>query len=629
MPEENKEKTQKKRWTLKKVKTRCRTIYWQNFLLTASVVMLTLALLGSAFFALTYSYAIDERSEQMQSKATVVSHMVSSYMENGSLTGLRELADFASNVTDAEFLICNSDGNLLLTTDTTLVNRVLTVPQDVAEGAMSDDTYAVRTTLGDIYEDTHFVVGVPIVSEGATVGFVLAVTGARALTTMWRTFIGLFFMTAVTVLLLSFVVSAWVSMRQSRPIHEMAEATRRFAEGNFDVRMHNYEGVTEISELAESFNNMADSLQETERQRREFIANVSHELKTPMTTIAGYTDGILDGTIPPEQEKEYLRIISDEARRLSRLVRRMLEVSQLQSRDLTRTKAPFDVCESMRRVLISMEKKITDRGLDVDADIPDSGIMVLGDNDLITQVIYNLLENAAKFARKGSALYLGVTTLNGVAAMPDFGELGNVMFNLDFKGVFTASGLILVFVCFFGDFFSTLGTVLAVANRANMLDENGNLPGIERPFLVDAIGTCLGALTGNTTITTFVESTSGVEAGGRTGLTALVTGIMFLLTIFLAPLFVAIPYAATGPALIYVGFLMLKGFTEIDFTDFDDAIGPCVMMMFTAFTGNITNGLGAGIIVHVLVKLVRGKAKEIHPIMYLLCALMVLYFIVG
>ena len=414
MPEENKEKKQKKGWFLK-ARTRCRTIYWQNFLLTASVVMLTLALLGSAFFALTYSYAIDERSEEMQSKASVVSHMVSSYMESGSLTGLRELADFASSVTDAQFLICNADGNLLLTTDPSLANRVLTVPKDVSEGAMSSEPYAVRTTLGSIYADTHFVVGVPIESGGATVGFVLAVTGARALTTMWRTFIGLFFMTAVTVLLLSFVVSAWVSMRQSHPIHEMAEATRRFADGNFDVRMHNYAGVTEITELADAFNNMADSLQETERQRREFIANVSHELKTPMTTIAGYTDGILDGTIPPEQEKEYLRIISDESRRLSRLVRRMLEVSQLQSRDLNRTKAPFDVCESMRRVLISMEKKITDRGLDVDADIPDSGIMVLGDNDLITQVIYNLLENATKFARKGSALYLGVTSLNGLA----------------------------------------------------------------------------------------------------------------------------------------------------------------------------------------------------------------------
>lgn len=414
MAEEKKEKKLKKGWSLK-IKKRCLTIYWQNFMLTASVVMLTLALLGSAFFALTYSYAVDERSEQMQSKATIVSHMVSSYIESGSLTGLRELANFASNVTDAQFLICNTDGDLLLTTDPTLANRVLTMPQEVIDGAMSGDAYTTRTTLGGIYEETHFVVGVPIESNGALVGFVLAVTGARALTTMWRTFIGLFFMTAVTVLLLSFVVSAWVSMRQSRPIHEMAEATRRFADGNFDVRMHNYEGVTEISELTEAFNSMADSLQEMERQRREFIANVSHELKTPMTTIAGYTDGILDGTIPPEQEKEYLRIISDEARRLSRLVRRMLEVSQLQSRDLTRTKAPFDVCESMRRVLISMEKKITDRGLDVDADIPDGSIMVLGDNDLITQVIYNLLENATKFARAGSALYLGVTTLNGKA----------------------------------------------------------------------------------------------------------------------------------------------------------------------------------------------------------------------
>ena len=403
MPEENKEKTQKKRWTLKKVKTRCRTIYWQNFLLTASVVMLTLALLGSAFFALTYSYAIDERSEQMQSKATVVSHMVSSYMENGSLTGLRELADFASNVTDAEFLICNSDGNLLLTTDTTLVNRVLTVPQDVAEGAMSDDTYAVRTTLGDIYEDTHFVVGVPIVSEGATVGFVLAVTGARALTTMWRTFIGLFFMTAVTVLLLSFVVSAWVSMRQSRPIHEMAEATRRFAEGNFDVRMHNYEGVTEISELAESFNNMADSLQETERQRREFIANVSHELKTPMTTIAGYTDGILDGTIPPEETKHYLGIVSQETGRLARLVQNMLDITKLEAGEVPIHAQTYDLWKTVTDVVLSDEQRIEDGKIDIQG-LGGNPLLIYADPDFVHQVVYNIVDNAIKFTPAGGTI---------------------------------------------------------------------------------------------------------------------------------------------------------------------------------------------------------------------------------
>ena len=371
----------------KRLFQRFKTIYWQNFLLTAGVVLLTLLLLGASFFALSYNYALGERSDEMKSNAEVVSRMVASYVIDGSLSGMP---------------------------DASLANRVLTLPKEVTEGILEGKSRFQRTTLGNIYEEKRFAVGVPIVSLGQTVGLVLAVTEAAALTAMWRGFVGMFFMTAVTVLLLSFVVSAWVSMRQSRPIREMAEATRRFADGNFDVRMHEYEDSSEINELAVSFNNMADSLQETERQRREFIANISHELKTPMTTIAGYTDGILDGTIPPEQEKQYLHIISDESRRLSRLVRRMLEVSQIQSREVMR-KAPFDVCESMRRVLISLEKKITDRGLDVEADIPDGSVTVLGDNDLITQVIYNLLENATKFARPGSTLYLGLATSNGKA----------------------------------------------------------------------------------------------------------------------------------------------------------------------------------------------------------------------
>lgn len=395
-----------------RVPNRFRTIYWQNFLPTAGVVLLTLVLLGTSFFALSYHYTRNGREADMRAKAEVVSRMVSAYVTGGSLSGMQELATFAASVTDEDFLICNLQGNVLLTSDASLEGRVLTLPEGMVETALAHGSLD-RTTLGDIYADRHFAVGVPIESMGQTVGVVLAVTEARALTAMWRGFIGMFFMTAVTALLFAFIVSAWLSLRQSRPISEMAEATRRFADGNFDVRMRGYDEPLEIAALAASFNNMADSLQETERQRREFIANVSHELKTPMTTIAGYTDGILDGTIPPEQERQYLRIISDESRRLSRLVRRMLDISRLQSRELH--KAPFDLCESMRRVLISMEKKITDRGLDVDADIPDAGVAVLGDNDLITQVIYNLLENAAKFARAGSTLYLGLVTANGKA----------------------------------------------------------------------------------------------------------------------------------------------------------------------------------------------------------------------
>ena len=391
-----------------------RTIYWQNFALTAGIVMFTLILLGASFLALTYAYEVGERSDEMEQKADVVARLVATYASSGDVRDMREMAGVAASMTDVDFLVCNTDGNILLTTDEDLVNRVLTVPSEVVSTVLGGERYTGRTTLGTVYSDKRFVVGVPIESDLWTVGIVLAVTQTAGLTTMWRAFFAMFLMTSVIVLLLSFVASAWVSMRQSRPIREMAAATRAFAEGNFDTRMHDY-GAGEIGELASSFNSMADSLQETERQRREFIANVSHELKTPMTSIAGYTDGILDGTIPPEREKEYLHIISDESRRLSRLVRRMLEVSQLQSRDMLREKAPFDVCESMRRVLISMEKKITDRGLDVEADIPDESVTVLGDNDLITQVIYNLLENATKFARTGSTLYLGLSILNGKA----------------------------------------------------------------------------------------------------------------------------------------------------------------------------------------------------------------------
>lgn len=223
---------------------------------------------------------------------------------------------------------------------------------------------------------------------------------------------------------------------------------------------------------------------------------------------------------------------------------------------------------------------------------------------------------------------LGITTLpEHFFAVPDAADLGNVFLNFDFSGLLTANAAVWIFVAFFGDFFSTLGTVLGVAGKAKMLDQDGNLPDIQKPFLVDAVGTCVGAACGCTTITTYVESSSGVEAGGRTGLTALTTGVMFLLTIFAAPLFIIIPDAATGPALIFVGFLMISGFAEIDFSNFTEAFGPFIMIMFGAYTANIAAGIGSGILAHVAIKVATGKHKEIHPGLYVLCIPLLLYFI--
>ena len=411
---------------MKRLKRQFQGLYWRQLYVTAGTVMLTLLLLGASFFALSYNYARNQRSDEIIAQAKVMSQLSVSYLETGryltmeelrSDPGFQQLASFAAMVSDVDFMICDEEGHVLLSTDETLDGRVLTMPADMTRSIMEEGSSSRRDDLDGLYQSKRFVVGVPAVNSEtlAVVGEVFAVATMTSLDTMWRGFVGLFFMTSFVSLMIAFMSASIAAMRQVKPIREMAQAPRLYAEGDFDVRMRDYGRNDEVGELAASFNNMAESLQQTERQRREFIANISHELKTPMTTIAGYTDGILDGTIPPENERQYLQIISDESRRLSRLVRRMLDVSQLQAIDPLREGKHFDICESMRRVLISMERKITDRNLDVEADIPEEPILVLGDKDMITQVIYNLLENATKFAREGSTLYLGVTTIDGKA----------------------------------------------------------------------------------------------------------------------------------------------------------------------------------------------------------------------
>ena len=411
---------------MKKLRGQFHGLYWRQLSVTAGMVMLTLFLLGASFFSLSYNYARGQKSEEVMTKARVMGQLSVNYLENGRYLDIeslqndpdfQQLASFAAIVSDVHFMICDTEGHVLLTTDKTLEGRVVTMPESMTREIMEKGSTSRRDNLDGLYETRRFVVGVPAVNPVTqeVVGVVYGVSTTASLDSMWQGFIGLFFMTAFVVLMISFMASSVTTMRQVQPIREMVQATRRYAEGDFDIRMYDYGRGDEIGELAASFNNMAESLQQTERQRREFIANISHELKTPMTTIAGYTDGILDGTIPPENERQYLQIISDESRRLSRLVRRMLDVSQLQAMDPLKTGSHFDLCESMRRVLISMERKITDRNLDVEADIPDEPILVLGDNDMITQVIYNLLENATKFAREGSTLSLGVATIDGKA----------------------------------------------------------------------------------------------------------------------------------------------------------------------------------------------------------------------
>jgi signal transduction histidine kinase len=261
------------------------------------------------------------------------------------------------------------------------------------------------------------VVAVPILGDdGQSLGIVIASSSvartAQVLTSLNRIYLTI----SIITVLVSVLVMSILARRLNKPIRQLRKAAVDFGHGKLDARV-NVAGKSpvEIQELALAFNNMAESLQKSEDQRQDFVANVSHELKTPMTTIAGFADGILDGTIPPERQEHYLKLISQETKRLNRLVRSMLDISRLQEQGgiPEEQKTRFDVSEWAGQTLLTFEQKITSKNLQVEVQLPDRPVYTMANLDYITQVLYNLLDNAVKFCPTEGLLELSVRTGGG------------------------------------------------------------------------------------------------------------------------------------------------------------------------------------------------------------------------
>lgn len=233
----------------------------------------------------------------------------------------------------------------------------------------------------------------------------------------------------------------------------------------------------------------------------------------------------------------------------------------------------------------------------------------------------------------GQAIFLGenpFASLTTASWLPPFGDMAKTtLFKFDFKGFFkigwfTSITLIITFCMI--DMFDTIGTLVGTASRAGMTDKDGNMPKMKEALLADAIGTVSGALMGTSTVTTFVESASGVEAGGRTGLTALTASFMFLACIFLAPIAAIIPPAATSAALIFVGILMLQGLQNIDFNDIDQIVPVFIMLLAMPISGSIGHGIGLAMILYTVIKVFSGKAKEVSILTYVISLLFIVKF---
>lgn len=277
-------------------------------------------------------------------------------------------------------------------------------------------------SLKDITEGSCNACAAPIVSKsGDTVGALFVCTETSAtnvfVTTMTKTLI----MECLWVLLAALIAVYFISERITRPLKEMSLAAKSFASGQFDVRVPVI-GHNEVADLAQAFNNMAGSLAKTEEMRRSFIANVSHDLRTPMTTIAGFIDGILDGAIPPEKHEYYLGIIASEIRRLSRLVTTLLDITRIQAGERKFNMEPFDICEMARVILISFEQRINEKKLDVSFDCDNENMYVMADRDAIYQILYNICDNAVKFSYEGGIYRISIITKAGKVYISVYNE---------------------------------------------------------------------------------------------------------------------------------------------------------------------------------------------------------------
>ena len=395
------------------------SLFKQHFIMTAGMILLAFALLSTGFMYLSYQYTLREKKGALEEEAGYVARLTAQMLDaDTQLADSNYLACLStiSGIAGSDLLVCSPDGTVIYTYLTTneRENPVSGghISDQVIEEILNTEQFEGTSDLG-VYPNDRFVVGVPLqLNPGGTlVGIALITSSMSNLTQLWRDQTTIFFFTALAVLFAAFVSCTFAGIQQVKPLKEMADMVRRFGMGEYDLRFSDYQRQDEIGELANAFNSMADAIAKTESQRREFVANVSHELKTPMTTISGFAEGLLDGTVLPERQKEALGVISTETRRLSRLVRRMLDASKMEAQHQTDScQLQFDIVETMARVMISLEGRITSRDLDIDVQFPDTPTIVWGDPDSITQVCYNLLDNAIKFSTPGTAICLSIQT---------------------------------------------------------------------------------------------------------------------------------------------------------------------------------------------------------------------------
>ncbi len=378
----------------------------------------------------------------MENAAQQVASMLEGMPSNYTIfvgSVMRGSIETVKKTLECEVIIVNKRGDVMLTTLPATSEPVLS--NEALLALSSGETYR---KLGVFIEEMgeSYTIGVPILSEkGASVGAVYTTARQVRINSQMKEIMVTFLVCGVSVMLIAFVFVYFITKQIVRPLNEISLAAQSYVKGDFSRRITvGPEG--EINDLAITFNRMADGLEQLEVMRRGFIADISHELRTPMTTIGGFVDGILDGTIPPQLQEKYLLLVSGEVKRLARLVNELLDVARIQSGEISYKMDPFCITEVAYQVLLSMEDRIREGEIQLRVQIPEEELYALGDGDAIHRVLYNLMDNAVKFTPphgeialslypEGKKFYLAVRNTGKGIPEPEVGRIFERFYKTD------------------------------------------------------------------------------------------------------------------------------------------------------------------------------------------------------
>ncbi len=399
-----------------------KSLFAQYLTVSLVIVLLSFVILGTMLVFFVARYSSGEKQTLLIENAHQVADLVSEktvtvnnsvYMDSNETYWIATVIETVSSSINADVFVTDEKGDTLLCNDKEDCSHIQTaIPAEIRDKAKQNEFFT-QSDLGGIYETPHSVAIVPITAEigtgPETIGYVIASTETTAFSDFTGDITKIFFYAAIATFAIVGCIIWFFSYKMIKPIRQISIAAKRLANDDFSVRVP-VTSSNEIGTLAKTFNEMADSLAASENTRRNFIANVSHELKTPMTTIAGFIDGILDGTIPQEKQKQYLRIVSTEVKRLSRLVASMLSLSRIDNGELRVKSQEFNLSQVVISTLLTFEQKIEEKRIDIQGlETCTVPALVEGDPDLIHQVVYNLFENAVKFVNPDG--YIRVTLI--------------------------------------------------------------------------------------------------------------------------------------------------------------------------------------------------------------------------